>query len=134
MKRFDFDTILFPFHYTSWYAGNFGPQVLEMARQKEMGIMALKAMAKHRWPKGMKRADRPFSTWYVPLHEEDEARKGLRFSLSHPIATAIPPGDSELFSLALKLAKDFKPMNDDEIMEMKKMGLEERPLFKYPQG
>ncbi len=46
MDRFDFDTILFPVNYVTWNAGNFGPQVLEKAHQKNMGILALKSMAK----------------------------------------------------------------------------------------
>ena len=45
MDGFDFDTILFPVNFATWYAGNFGPQVLAKAREKEMGILALKAMA-----------------------------------------------------------------------------------------
>ena len=50
MDRFDFDTILFPTNYTTWYAGNFGPKVLQRAQQNGMGILALKAMAKGPWP------------------------------------------------------------------------------------
>ncbi len=46
MDRFDFDTIIFPVNFVTWNAGNFGPQVLEMAHQKKMGILALKSMAR----------------------------------------------------------------------------------------
>ena len=45
METFDFDSILFPFNFATWYAGNFGPQVMETAQSKGMGILALKAMA-----------------------------------------------------------------------------------------
>ena len=55
MDRFDFDTILFPFNYTTWHSGNFGPQVLARAKEKNMGILALKAMAKGPWEKGADR-------------------------------------------------------------------------------
>jgi len=37
MKGFDFDTILFPVNYTTWYAGNFGPQVTGTCTGKEDG-------------------------------------------------------------------------------------------------
>ena len=37
MDRFDFDTILFPFNYTTWNSGNFGPQVLARRKGKEYG-------------------------------------------------------------------------------------------------
>ena len=66
MDRFDFDTILFPVNYVTWNAGNFGPQVLEKAHQKNMGILALKAMAKGPWPKGVENKEYP-KCWYEPL-------------------------------------------------------------------
>jgi predicted aldo/keto reductase-like oxidoreductase len=50
MDRSYFDTILFPVNFATWNAGNFGPQVLARAQEKNMGILALKAMAKGPWP------------------------------------------------------------------------------------
>ncbi len=130
MDRFDFDTILFPVNFATWYAGDFGPQVLEKAKQKKMGILALKAMARRPWPEGSKRTNG--KTWYEPLSLPTEAEKGLRFTLSHPVTAAIPPGDENLFKMALELAARFHPMNDDEIRQMKTMGLSTKPIFTYP--
>jgi aryl-alcohol dehydrogenase-like predicted oxidoreductase len=129
MDRFEFDTILFPFNFATWYAGNFGPQVMEKARSKEMGILALKAMAWRPWEEGEERTVE--KAWYKPLPPE-EADQGLRFTLSHPVTAAIPPGDEHLFSLALKLATDFKPMKQKEIKAIKERALQTNPLFKYP--
>ena len=130
MDRFDFDSILFPFNYASWFAGDFGPQVLERAKKKEMGILALKSMAWRPWEEGEERT--VSKTWYKPHTNPEEANKGLRFTLSHPVTSAIPPGDENLFSMALKLAKDFKPMDGEEIKKMKEKGLQTNPLFSYP--
>jgi len=130
MSRFNFDTILFPFNYATWYAGNFGPMVMEKAKEKDMGILALKAMARRPWQKG--EAKTISKTWYEPLTDPEDARKALRFTLSHPVTAAIPPGDENLFSLALKLALDFKPLDSEEIKEIKMMGLNTEPLFRYP--
>ncbi|MCF8224331.1 MAG: aldo/keto reductase [Bacteroidales bacterium] len=132
LKRFDFDTILFPFNYTCWYHGDFGPQVMEIAKQKQMGILALKAMAKGPWPEGAERTVE--KAWYEPLTDNEDARKGLYFTLSHPVAAAIPPGDENLFAMALRLATDFKPMDDEQILEMKKKAMNTEPLFRYPMG
>ena len=130
MDGFDFDTILFPFNYATWYAGNFGPQVMERAHKKEMGILALKSMAWRPWEDGEERTIS--KTWYKPHTDPEEAKKGLRFTLSHPVTAAIPPGHEDLFSMALKLAKDFKPMAKREIKEMKEKALKTEPLFRYP--
>ena len=130
MERFYFDTILFPFNFAAWYNGNFGPQVMEEAKKQNMGILALKAMAWRRWEEGEERnIDK---TWYKPLVEKDRAREGLRFTLSHPVTAAIPPGHEDLFSMALRLATDFKPMDKDEVMAIKKKAMETDPIFSYP--
>jgi aryl-alcohol dehydrogenase-like predicted oxidoreductase len=130
MERFDFDTILFPFNFATWYAGNFGPQVMEKAREKEMGILALKAMAWRPWQEGEERTIS--KTWYKPLQDREEANRGLRFTLSHPVTAAIPPGHEDLFSMALELAVDFEPMDQEEILRIKKKAMETEPLFRYP--
>ena len=130
MNGFDFDTILFPFNFAAWYHGNFGPQVMEEAKKREMGILALKAMAWRRWEEGEERTiDK---TWYKPLTDKKQAREGLRFTLSHPVTAAIPPGHEDLFSMALGLARKFKPMDKDEIEAIKEKAMLTDPIFSYP--
>jgi predicted aldo/keto reductase-like oxidoreductase len=130
MDRFDFDTILFPINYATWYAGNFGPQVLAQAQEKGMGILALKAMAKGPWPQGANRTKYP-KCWYEPLVKEEDILKGFRFTLSHPVTAAIPSGEPSLFKTALNLHDKIKPLNEDELKLIKEMGLTQDPLFRY---
>ncbi|MDF1575594.1 MAG: aldo/keto reductase [Bacteroidales bacterium] len=130
MEGFDFDTILFPFNFAAWYHGNFGPQVMEEAQKRGMGILALKAMAWRRWEEGEERTiDK---TWYKPLTEKEQAREGLRFTLSHPVTAAIPPGHEDLFSMALELATEFHPMDKKEIGAIKEKAMLTEPIFSYP--
>jgi len=129
--RYDFDTILFPTNFATWNAGNFGPQVLAAAQAKQMGILALKAMARGPWPKDAKRDTYP-KCWYEPLSAPDEALMGLRFTLSHPVTAAIPPGDETLFAQALKLGLRFTPLAESDARAIKEQGLATAPLFKYP--
>ncbi|HPA86595.1 MAG TPA: aldo/keto reductase [Bacteroidales bacterium] len=130
MDGFDFDTILFPFNYATWHKGNFGPQVMEKARDKGMGILALKAMAKGPWQKGADRTRYP-KCWYEPLIGEEEIKMGLRFTLSHPVTAAIPPGEAELFSIAVNLRNEIKPLSQKEVMEIKEKAAAGVPLFSY---
>lgn len=130
MDRYDFDTILFPFNYATWYAGNFGPQVLAKAQEKKMGILALKAMAKGPWPQGADRS-KYSKCWYEPLVSPEDIRMGLRFTLSHPITAAVPPGEAELFKIALSLKDDLKPLTESEIKTLKDKAEAGIPLFKY---
>jgi len=130
MDGFDFDTILFPINFTTWHAGNFGPQVLARAKEKGMGILALKAMAKQ--PYGENAQNKVPKCWYEPLTDPEEARMGLRFTLSHPVTAAIPPGNENLFSMALGLATKFKPLTKNEVDEIKEKGMAGKPIFSYP--
>ncbi len=125
-----FDTILFPVNYATWNAGSFGPQVLARAKEKGMGILCLKALARQPWPEGA--AKRYAKCWYEPFDTPDEARQALRFTLSHPVTAAIPPGDETIFAMALKLAAEFQPLTPAEAEAMKSKGAAAKPLFRYP--
>jgi aryl-alcohol dehydrogenase-like predicted oxidoreductase len=130
MDGYDFDTILFPVNFATWHAGGFGPQVLARAKEKGMGILCLKAMAKGPWPEGaVKRYEK---CWYEPLDTEPEAAMALRFTLSHPVTAAVPPGDGGLFRLALRLGATFTPLTVAEAESMKARGEAGVPLFRYP--
>ena len=97
---------------------------------EEMGILALKAMAWRPWEEGEERTNT--KTWYEALPGPEAANQGLRFTLSHPVTAAIPPGHKDLFSMALKLAQDFKPMAEKEIVQIKEKAMNTNPLFRYP--
>ena len=120
-------TILFPINYAAWNAGNFGPQVLAKTQEKKMGILALKAMAKRPWPKEGKKTHE--KCWYEPLAEPADAMMGLRFTLSHPVTAAIPPGDENFFRMAMGLAARFIPLSPEEVQQK---GLSGDPIFRYP--
>jgi aryl-alcohol dehydrogenase-like predicted oxidoreductase len=134
LDRAAFDTILFPVNYATWNAGGFGPQVLARAKEKGMGILCLKALAKQPWPKqGGEEARKRFpKCWYEPFGTEEEARPALRFTLSHPVTAAVPPGDETVYAMALKLAVEFAPLTPTEVEAVKATGLAANPLFRYP--
>ena len=130
MDRFDFDTILFPFNFATWNAGNFGPQVMAKAKEKNMGILALKAMAKGPWQEGADRTGYP-KCWYEPLSDPEDILMGLRFTLSHPVTAAIPPGEEKLFRQALSVSGNLKPLKKSEIQAIKEKALKGVPLFRF---
>lgn len=130
LDAFDFDTILFPINATTWHAGSFGPQVLARALELKMGILALKALAKGPWPKDAPRTSP--KCWYEPCSEPSEAALALRFTLSHPVTAALPPGDEKLFRLALDLAAGFTPLTAEETRNLKERAVKGEPIFRYP--
>ncbi|MBM3496697.1 MAG: hypothetical protein FJX72_20615 [Armatimonadetes bacterium] len=77
-----------------------------------MGCLALKAIAHRPWPQGAEQ--RYPKCWYEPLDDPEKAARALRFTLSEPITSAIPPGDVRLFRLAMDLASRYKPLSRTE--------------------
>jgi aryl-alcohol dehydrogenase-like predicted oxidoreductase len=131
LERFDFDTILFPTNFVLFSQANFGPQVLARAREKGMGILALKAMAKTAWPKSIKQEERPNpKCWYEPTALPGEATLALRWTLSQPITAAVPPGDEKYFRLAMDAAQRFKPLKAKEEKELMARAAGVEPIFR----
>ena len=129
LSRFDFDTILFPINFVLFSQANFGPQVLKRAHEKQMGILALKAMAKGAWPKA-KRKDHPFpKCWYEPAALPEQASMGLRWTLSQPITAAVPPGEEKYFRQAMDVAQTFKPISAEEEKTLMASAAGVEPIF-----
>jgi len=129
MDRYPFDTILFPVNFVLYSQANFGPQVLEKAQQKGMGILAIKAMAKTSWSAERKENHPHPKCWYEPAAFPEEASLGLRWTLSQPITAAIPPGDERYFRLGMDVAQDFQPLTRDESDQLVARAKGVPPLF-----
>jgi aryl-alcohol dehydrogenase-like predicted oxidoreductase len=131
MRQFDFDTVLFPINFVCFIKGDFGPQVIAAAKEKGMGILALKALARQPWPDDRQRKDWP-KCWYQPILDPEEAALSFRFTLSQPITAAVPPGDKRLFKKALELAHGLAPLGPEDDSRIRDLAGRLRPLFTYP--
>jgi aryl-alcohol dehydrogenase-like predicted oxidoreductase len=129
MERYDFDSILFPINFATFYAGDFGPRVMAAAKSKGVARLALKAMARQCWPQDDPTRKQYPKCWYQPLTERNEAKLGLYFTLSQPVTAAIPPGDESLFRLALELAMGFRPVSQKEKDKLRQMARPLNPIF-----
>ena len=129
MDRYHFDTILFPINFVLFSQANFGPQVIEKARQKQMGIMALKGMAKTTWPDAEKNGHPHPKCWYEPAAFPEEAVLGLRWTLSQPITAAMPPGDERYFRLGMEVGQNFQPVTENEHKQLLAAAAGVNPIF-----
>jgi aryl-alcohol dehydrogenase-like predicted oxidoreductase len=129
MDRYNFDTVLFPLNWVLVSQANFGPQILQKAQEKQMGILCLKSMAKTVWPADQKKDHPEPKCWYQPAGFPDEASMGLRWTLSHPITAAIPPGDERYFRLAMDVAQNYKPLAPHEEQALLSGGKGVEPIF-----
>jgi aryl-alcohol dehydrogenase-like predicted oxidoreductase len=129
LDRYDFDSVLFPLNFATFYQSNFGPRIMQVAKSKGVARLALKAMARQKW-----RTDDPTrkqypKCWYEPLTDRNEAKLGLYFTLSQSITAALPPGEESLFRMALDLALDFRPISQKEAQTLRQMAQPLDPVF-----
>ncbi len=118
MEKFDFDTILMPVNFVCWFQGNFGPAALARAKEKEMGILALKGLALTGIPEGQQR---PYEkAWYVPIEDETIGDLSLRFTFSRGVTAAIPPGEYKFWDRAVNIAQRSVEITEGEIALLRK--------------
>lgn len=130
MDRFDFDTILFPINWVCWHQGKFGPGVVARAAEKNMGILALKALALRPWEEGEER--RWPKCWYSPADSYEQATMGLRFTLSRPVTAAVSPSHAELLWWMCDAAdKGLTSLSPAEEEALKKRSEGIKPIFPH---
>jgi aryl-alcohol dehydrogenase-like predicted oxidoreductase len=129
LDRYNFDTVLFPVNWVLFSQANFGPQILKRAEEKQMGILALKGMAKTVWAADQGPNHPAPKCWYQPAKFPEEASLGLRWTLGHPITAAIPPGDEQYFRLAMDVAQNYKPLQAHEEQALLSGGHGVAPIF-----
>jgi len=117
MREFDFDTILYPVNFCCHIQANFNQEVLAEAKKRNMGILALKSMAKQKWQNDEDRKAYP-KCWYEPISQPEMASIALRWTLSQGITAALPPGEEELFKMALGIAVEYKELSKDELSKL----------------
>jgi aryl-alcohol dehydrogenase-like predicted oxidoreductase len=96
LDQFPFQSVLFPFNYTTYYTGNFGPQVLEKAQQTGAARLALKAMARRPWPDSYRPGRGRTRASLDPLaahHRRDPARRSPTVSTGRRGRRAIQTAD-----------------------------------------
>lgn len=130
MELYDFDTILYPINCVCWYNGNFGPVVYETAKKKDMGILALKAVARNRVPNN----ERPYpNMWYSPYQDEDEIDQCLRFTLSKDIAATVHAGDSIFMKKTLQFVHKTGNIRAPDNNRIQAMIEGVKPIFSHPE-
>ncbi len=128
MEQYDFDSILFPLNFVCWYQGNYGPKAYEKAKEKNMGILGMKSMAKTRLEEGQ---DQLYENiWYMPLENPSLSDKAMRFSLSKDITATIPPGDSKFLFRAIEYAGNYTKLNEKEEKQLQDIARVTEPIFK----
>jgi len=125
LDRFPFDSVLFPFNFVCWFGG-FGPQVMEAAKAKGIGRLALKSAARTFWPGEERKHPK---CWYEPYDDPEKARLAFSWTLSQEVTAAVAPGQQELFPMMMDLAERFRPITPEEEEQLREMARGLTPIF-----
>lgn len=117
LKRFDFDTIMFPINAVLWPNKQYRistNNLIETAAARNVGIQAIKMLARGGW--GSQTPD--CSTWYDPHRDKINIDNFIWWLLSQPIHTAPSTGEHTLFSKILDAAERFRPLTEQNQMQI----------------
>ena len=128
LRRFDFDTILFPLNFVQM--GNpeyrkYAEGLIAECKAKDVGTMVIKTITKAPWGERQHTA----TTWYEPFDKMDEIQKGVNFALSYEVTGLCTAGDTRILPMVLEACENFSPLNQEGIEEMIKSGEQYEPLF-----
>jgi aryl-alcohol dehydrogenase-like predicted oxidoreductase len=128
LNRFDFDTVLFPLNRVlAAHRDDFNDftTLLKVAKKKDVGTIAIKAITKRPWEGPM----HAYQTWYEPFDEPAEIDKSLWYTLSQGVTTAPMSGDLRLWPMIIDAAERFRPLDAREQAEAVAQVRRYRPLF-----
>ncbi|MEM1715214.1 MAG: hypothetical protein QXE91_05505, partial [Thermofilaceae archaeon] len=90
--------------------------VLKAAMDRDIGVIAIKAIAKRRWP-GERRmiGDRPFTTWYEPFDSQEDIDLAVWYTLSQPgVTTYSMAAEVRLWDKIVSAGERFRRLSDEE--------------------
>jgi len=134
LKRFEFDTVLFPLNFVlrrhRCPENDYEP-ILEIAREKNIGTIVMKAFAKGPWPPEVAEhpEKRPYSTWYEPFSSQEEIDKCLWFALSQGVTTVASAGDIRLVPKIIDAAERFRELTIEEQEKLVESAANLKPIF-----
>jgi aryl-alcohol dehydrogenase-like predicted oxidoreductase len=134
LHRYRFDTVMFPINFVELFRYGFGRQVLELAHAQGAAVLAIKPISAGAWPReysGEHSHLRPRQWWYRTLEEQEEIDLAMRFTLSQKAVVAgIPAAWLDLASRTLVAGKNYRPLDDADVLRLRKMADQALPVFK----
>lgn len=117
LRRFDFDTVMFPLNFVLWADPRYredAQALLEECRRRDVGVHIIKTVARDPW------GDRPrtHTTWYEPFTDQAIIDQAVAFVLSRPVTTLCSVGDVSVLPKVLDAAERQQPITgpDEEAL------------------
>jgi aryl-alcohol dehydrogenase-like predicted oxidoreductase len=128
LRRFDFDTVLFPLNFVQLANPEYrkyAEELIAECKAKDVGTMVIKFITKGPWGEKQHTA----TTWYEPFEDMETIQKGVNFALSYDVTGLCTAADTRILPLVLQACENFRRLDNDEIEAMIKSGEQYQPLF-----
>jgi aryl-alcohol dehydrogenase-like predicted oxidoreductase len=115
LENMDLDTIMFPLNPRLMAHPVYqkdAKQLLDLAMQRDLGVMVIKSIAKAPWEESVKR----YNCWYEPYDQQSVINDSVRFVLSQSgVSALVSAGDIRLLPLFIQAMHEISPMEDYEL-------------------
>ena len=109
LRRFDFDTVMFPLNFVLWADPRYredAQALLEECRRRDVGVHIIKTVARDPWGG----RPRTHTTWYEPFTDQAIIDQAVAFVLSRPVTTLCSVGDVTVLPRVLEAAERFQAL------------------------
>jgi len=128
IRRFDFDTVLFPLNFIQYGATSFrsnAEELIQLCREENVGTMVIKSIAKGPWGK----KEKTNNTWYEPFSAVEHIQAAVNFVLSQDVTGLCTAGDTSLLPKVLGACENYQSLNQAEQEKMISGARDYEPLF-----
>jgi aryl-alcohol dehydrogenase-like predicted oxidoreductase len=128
LRRFEFDSILFPLNFVQMANPEFrknAEELIATCKAKDVGTMVIKTITRGPWGEKQHTA----TTWYEPFDQMEEIQRAVNFALSYDVTGFCTAGDTRILPMVVKACENFKRLEKSEMEEMIKSGQQYEPLF-----
>ena len=128
LKRFDFDSVLFPINFVQYANPEFrknSEELLRVCRERDVGTMIIKSVCRGPWGKHKQ----TYNTWYQPFDDCENIQKSVDFALSQDVTGICTAGDRHILPMVLQACQNFTRLDDDEQEALIGSATSYEPLF-----
>jgi aryl-alcohol dehydrogenase-like predicted oxidoreductase len=128
LRRFDFDTVLFPLNFVQMANPEYrkyAEELIATCKAKDVGTMIIKSITRAPWGN----REHTATTWYEPFDTIDEIQPAVNFALSYDITGLCTAGDTRVLPLMLRACENFSAMGESEKEAMIESANRYEPLF-----
>jgi predicted aldo/keto reductase-like oxidoreductase len=128
IRSFPFDSVMFPINFVEYYTRGMGKEVLEAAREKGAGVLAIKPMHAGA-PKPGEKLAHPW--WYRSMEAQEDINLAWRFSLSLPgVVSGFAPAFLDLMDRSITAGHAYKPATEEDRQKLQALAEGQGSIFK----